>query len=82
MAVHEEIHRRAIDQLKAFFGDGFPMVRRDALPANAPGHRNELEVEIFDAQGIDLLADLLDHLGTVHRGDEFFNFLFSCFRHV
>ena len=74
--VQEEVHRRAVDELKALLRDRFPMIRRYALAHDAAGHRHELQVEILDAERVDPLADLahkrlatprLDKRFDVHR---------------
>ena len=67
--VEEEIHGGAIDELEALLRHAFPMVGRDALAADAAGHRDELQIEILDAELVDLLADLGDQLfaALAHR---------------
>ena len=69
-AVDEEIHGGAIDELEALLGDALPMVGRDALAHDAAGDRDELQIEIVDAELVDLLADLLDQLLALRVLDE------------
>src|SRR5215471_21156049 len=49
------------------------MVGRYALAHDATGHRHELQVEIFDAKLVDLLAYFGDELFPARRVNEFFD---------
>ena len=68
--VEEEIHGGAVDELEALLRHAFPMVGRNALAADAAGHRDELQIEILDAELVDLLADLGDLLLPTWRIDK------------
>ena len=61
--VGEKIDGRAIDQLKSFLSNGFPMIRRDPLAHDLSGDRHELQVQIVDSAFINQLPDLLDLVG-------------------
>ena len=62
-----QIRGRTIDQLEAALGDALPMIGRNALADDASGHRDELAVEVLDAQLVDLLAHLLDEIAPARR---------------
>ena len=62
--VGEQVGGRAVDELEALLGGALPMVGGDALADDAAGDRDELVVDVGDAQLVDLLADLLDQLGA------------------
>jgi hypothetical protein len=49
------------------------MVGRDALAADAARHRHELQIEIFDAELVDLLAHLGDQFLSPRRVDKGFD---------
>ena len=68
--VDEQIHGGAVDELEALLRHDLPMIGRDALAADAAGHRHELQIEILDAELVDLLADLGDELLAARRIDE------------
>ena len=69
-AVEEEIHGGAVDELEALLRHTLPMVGRDALAHDAAGHRHELQIEVIDAERVDLLADLGDELLALWVLDE------------
>ena len=69
-AVDEQIHGGAVDELEALLRHAFPVIRRNALAADAAGHRDELQIEILDAELVDLFPDLLDELFAARRLDE------------
>ena len=71
--VDEEVHGGAVDELEALLGDRFPMVGRNALAHDAAGDRHELQIEIFDAELVDLLANFGDELLAARRIDETLN---------
>jgi hypothetical protein len=58
--VEEQVHGSAVDELEALARHAFPMVCRNALAADATRDRHELQIEILDAEFVDLLADLGD----------------------
>ncbi len=58
--VQEEVHGGAVDELEALFGDRLPVLGRDALAHDAAGHGDELQIEVFDAERVDLLAHFAD----------------------
>ena len=62
VAVQEQVDGRAVDQLETALGDGFPMIRRNALAADPSCDRHELEIQILDTQLVDLAAHLLDQI--------------------
>src|SRR6185295_2594000 len=45
-AIEEEVDGRSVDELEAPVGHVLPMVGRDALAHDAPGDRDELQIEI------------------------------------
>ena len=59
-AIDEEIGGRPVDELEALFRNCFPMVGGNALADNAAGDRNELIVDVFDTECVDLGAYLFD----------------------
>ena len=65
--VEEEVHGGAVDELEALLRHRLPMIGRDAFAADAPRHRDELEIEILDPQRIDLLPHLGDEFLPVRR---------------
>ncbi len=69
-AVHEEVDGGAVDELEAAIGDVLPVVGRNALAHDAAGDRHELEVEVLDAERVDLLAHLLDEISAPRSLDE------------
>ena len=74
VAVGIQIGGGAVDQLKAAFGDGLPMVGGDALADDAPGHRDELVIDVGDPQLVDFLANLFNQIGPavgIHMVVEF-----------
>ena len=78
-AVGKQVHRGAIDQLEALLGDAFPVVGRDTLAHDLAGHGYELQIEIFDALGINHLANFFDLLVAAFGFDEFFEICCHCF---
>ena len=83
VAVQVQVCRRAIDQLKPALGDAFPMIRGYALADDTPGNRDELIVNVGDAELVDLLAHLPDEIVSSRRTDMGFqigHFFSSCRR--
>ncbi len=68
--VEEEVHGGAVDELEALPRDALPMVGRDALAHDAAGDRHELQIEVLDAELVDLAADLFDKLLALRIVDE------------
>ena len=64
VAIHIEVRRGAIDELKAALGDRLPVVGGDSLTDNSPCHRNELIIDIVDSKFVDFVANLLDQIVT------------------
>src|SRR6185503_9197261 len=69
VAVDEQVGSGAVDQLEAALGGRFPMVGGDALADDASRHRDELVVDVGDAQFLDLLPHLLNKLGAARLLD-------------
>ena len=65
--VDEQVHGGAVDELEALLGDRFPVVGRNTLAHDAAGDRYELQIQIFDAELVDLLANLGDELLSARR---------------
>jgi len=85
--VEEQIHGGAVDELEALLRHALPVVSRNALATDAAGDREELQIEIFNAELVDLFPDLLDQFLAARRLDEQLDVhgprasgLFSCFR--
>ena len=68
--IEEQVDGCAVDELEAAIGDILPMLGRDALAHDAARHRDELQVEVFDAELVDLGADLLDQIVATRLLDE------------
>ena len=71
--VHEEIDRRAVDELEPSLRDALPVVGGDALAADAAGNRYKLQIQVLDAELVDLLSDMPDHFGPSGRFHEAFD---------
>src|SRR6185503_1911562 len=69
VAVDEQVGSGAVDQLEAALGGRFPMVGGDALADDASRHRDELVVDVSDAQFLDFLPHLLNKLGAARLLD-------------
>ena len=68
--VGEEVGGRAVDELEALLGDRLPVLGRDALAHDPARDGGELVVDVLDARGVDLLADVADLRGAPGGGDE------------
>src|SRR3990172_8405958 len=58
VAIAEEVCGRTIDELEALRRRALPVIRGDALADDAARHRDELIVDVGDAELVDLLAHL------------------------
>ena len=73
VAVEEEVDGRAVHELEAPLGDALPVIGGNALAADASGDRNELQVQVVDAEPVDHLAHLADLLRPSGRFHEPFD---------
>ena len=71
--VEEEVDGCAVDELEAPLGNALPMVGGNSLAADATRDRHELQVQVLDAELIDLRSDLPDHVGPSGRFHEAFD---------
>ena len=69
VAIREEVGRRSIDELEALLRRALPVVGRNALADDAARHRDELIVDVSDAELVDLLAHLPDEIAAAGRVD-------------
>ncbi len=72
VAVDEEVRGRAIDELEALLRRPLPMVGRDALADDAARHRDELIVDVRDAELVDFLSHLPNEIAAARCIDVFF----------
>ena len=78
-AIREQVDGCAINQLKTFFSNGFPMIRGNAFAHNFSGYGDKLKIQIFDAEGIDHLPHFFDFLIAPRRFHKTFKVHFGHF---
>ncbi len=69
MSVDEEIRGRAVDQLKTARAHRFPVIRGHALADDASGDRDELIVDVLNAESVDECPALLDQIASPWSAD-------------
>ena len=83
VTIHEQVGGRAVDQLKTALADRLPVVGGDTLAHDAASDRDELIVDVLDAELVDLGAHLLDDVAAALDADVCFQCRHcSCIHHV
>ena len=64
VTIDVQIGGRAVDQLETALGHCLPMIGRNALADDAPRYRDELAVDVLDAQLVDFFPHSLDEIAA------------------